>query len=45
MLLGWLLPLGKIHSKFMREVLEGLEHETAKRVGKNRKSPVVYSKA
>jgi len=27
MLLGWLLPLGKIHSKFMREVLERLEAE------------------
>ena len=26
-LLGWLLPLGKIHSKFMREVLVSLEAE------------------
>ncbi len=26
-LLGWLLPLGKIHSKFMREVVAGLEAE------------------
>jgi hypothetical protein len=32
-LLGWLLPLGKIHSKFMREVLESLERETGRRVG------------
>ena len=31
-LLGWLLPLGKIHSKFMREVLENLERETTRRV-------------
>ena len=33
-LLGSLLPLGKIHSKFMREVLENLERETARRVGR-----------
>ena len=30
-LLGWLLPIGKIHSKFMREVLEGLEAEVRRR--------------
>ena len=30
-LLGWLLPLGKIHSKFMREVLESLEAEVRRR--------------
>lgn len=33
-LLGWLLPLGKLHSKLMREVLENLERETAQRVGR-----------
>jgi hypothetical protein len=33
-LLGWLLPLGKIHSKLMREVLENLERETARRMGR-----------
>ena len=32
-LLGWLLPLGKIHSKFMREVLANLERETTRRSG------------
>lgn len=30
-LLGWLLPLGKIHSKFMREVLVNLEAEVRRR--------------
>ncbi len=30
--LGKLLPLGKIHSKFMREVLENLEQQTGRRV-------------
>ena len=30
-LLGWLLPLGKIHSKFMREVLENLEAEVRRK--------------
>lgn len=30
-LLGWLLPLGKIHSQFMREVLEKLEAEVRRR--------------
>jgi uncharacterized protein YndB with AHSA1/START domain len=33
-LLGWLWPLGKLHSKLMREVLENLERETARRVGR-----------
>jgi Polyketide cyclase / dehydrase and lipid transport len=33
-LLGWLLPLGKLHSKFMRRVLENLERETARQVGR-----------
>jgi hypothetical protein len=28
--LGWLLLLGKIHSKFMREVLECLEAEVGR---------------
>lgn len=32
-LLGRLLPLGKIHSKTMRQVLESLERETGRRVG------------
>jgi hypothetical protein len=31
-MLGRRLPLGKIHSKFMREVLESLERETLQRV-------------
>jgi hypothetical protein len=31
-LLGWLLPLGKIHSKFMQEVLESLEAEMRRRI-------------
>jgi ribosome-associated toxin RatA of RatAB toxin-antitoxin module len=31
--LGKLLPLGKLHSQFMRAVLENLERETAPRVG------------
>lgn len=33
-LLGWLLPLGKIHSKFMREVLVNLEAEVKRRSGR-----------
>mgnify|MGYP003434810747 CR=1 FL=1 len=36
---GWLLPLGKIHSKFMREVLESLERETGRRVVHRTVSP------
>jgi hypothetical protein len=32
LMLGWRLPLGQIHSKFMREVLESLERETLQRV-------------
>ena len=39
LLLGWLLPLGKIHSKFMREVLESLERETGRRVVHRTVSP------
>ena len=31
-LLGWLLPLGKIHSRLMQEVLVNLERETGRRV-------------
>jgi ribosome-associated toxin RatA of RatAB toxin-antitoxin module len=31
--LGKLLPLGQLHSKFMREVLENLESATARRAG------------
>lgn len=34
--LGKLLPLGKLHSKLMREVLENLERETARRSGADR---------
>lgn len=37
MLAAWLeklLPLGKLHSKLMREVLENLEHETGRRAGR-----------
>jgi hypothetical protein len=33
-LLGWVLPLGKIHSKSMREVLENLEAEVKRRSGR-----------
>jgi hypothetical protein len=33
-LLGWLLPLGKIHSRFMREVLANLEAEVKRRSGR-----------
>jgi len=36
--LGKLLPLGKLHSKLMREVLVNLERETARRQGKNAQS-------
>ena len=37
MLAAWLeklLPLGKLHSKLMREVLKNLEHETGRLVGR-----------
>ena len=38
-LLGWLFPLRKIHSKFMREVLASLERETARQIGSPHRSP------